>query len=130
MRHFSKQLNKAVSKEKLLEEMEKNLSKSGKVDPPLPSQFFHVGRTKRLGEGERRLMVAILKDALECYVKNVDNRTVYGKRIFGETEGWFLQDDINYLYSFRSICLWLDFDHRLIRKKLEQIKRETLNNQN
>ena len=112
----------AINK-KILEELQKNLDKSCKVDPIHPSQYFHATRSKSFGEGEKKLMVAIMKDALECYIKNVDNKTAYGQRLFGETEGWFWQDDLGYLYSFRSICLWLNFDHDWIRSKLTEIKR-------
>ena len=72
--------------------------------------------------GEKKLMVAILRDALDCYRKNLENRTSYGQRILKETEAWFHHDDFEYLYSFRNICDWLDFDHRLIRNELDKMK--------
>ena len=66
--------------------------------------------------GEQKLMTAILKDAARCVRKFKYSRSYWGERRYKEAVTWFLSDDKIYLYSFRSICSYLELNHRMIRE--------------
>ena len=92
--------------------------------------FFHLepayiaSRTPSIYSGEIKLMLAILKDAIRRFRKNITSKSVYGQRIFDETEAWFFSNDSTYLYSFRSICAFLGLDPRMIRERLRETAQE------
>lgn len=51
-----------------------------------------------------RLMLAVLEDAVNCYVKFHDSKSRRGQRIFREAKEWFFSDDNNWLFSYENIC--------------------------
>lgn len=73
---------------------------------------------KTLREGEERLMLAVLEDAVEHFQKYFLARNPRGKQLFQEAENWFFDKDGEALFSFESICetLGLNSDH--LRKGL------------
>jgi hypothetical protein len=114
---------RAVStKEETLKEFKKHLNKLNEIDAIHPTQYYLANRSMRLAGGEKKLMLAILKDAIKCYRRNLAGKSVHSKKIFTETEEWFIDDDTTYLYSFRNICAWLGVDFKLIREKLIEMK--------
>lgn len=114
------------TKEETLKEFKKHLNKLNEIDAIHPTQYYLANRSMRLAGGEKKLMLAILKDAIKCYRRNVTGKSVHSKKIFTETEEWFTDDDTTYLYSFRNICAWLGVDFKLIREKLTEMKDEPL----
>ena len=73
---------------------------------------------KTLREGEERLMLAVLENAVEYFQKYVLARKPSGKQLFQEAEEWFLDKDSDALYSFESICETLGLHPDPIRKGL------------
>ena len=73
---------------------------------------------KTLREGEERLMLAVLENAVEYFQKYVLARKPSGKQLFRETEEWFLEKDSEELYSFENICETLGLHPDTIRKDL------------
>jgi hypothetical protein len=73
---------------------------------------------KSLREGEERLMLAVLENAVEYFQKYVLARKPSGKQLFRETEEWFLEKDSEELYSFENICETLGLHPDHIRKGL------------
>jgi hypothetical protein len=73
---------------------------------------------KTLREGEERLMLAVLENAVEYFQKYVLARKPSGKQLFRETEEWFLEKDSEELYSFENICETLGLHPDPIRKGL------------
>ena len=73
---------------------------------------------KTLREGEERLMLAVLENAVEYFQKYVLARKPKGKQLFQEAEEWFLQKDSEALYSFENICETLGLHPDHIRKGL------------
>ena len=43
-------------------------------DTLLPIQYFEAMRRKHLLEGEKRLILSVLEDAIECFMKCMDSR--------------------------------------------------------
>jgi hypothetical protein len=88
----------------------------------LPSQFYGNGGLSRKLEGEKRLMIAILKDAVECLEKFRGSRSSAGKTNYQSAIDWVEDSDTNWLYSFTNICDLLGFDPDYLREQL--LKRE------
>ena len=110
------------TKEETLKEFKKHLNKLNEIDAIHPTQYYLANRSMRLASGEKKLMLAILKDAIKCYRRNLSATSVHSQKIFIETEEWFEDNDSLYLYSFRNICAWLGVDFKLIREKLDEMK--------
>src|SRR4030095_798488 len=73
---------------------------------------------KTLREGEERLMLAVLENAVEYFQKYVLARNPRGKQLFQEAEEWFLEKDDEALYSFENICETLGLPPEPIREGL------------
>src|SRR4029434_10291004 len=73
---------------------------------------------KTLREGEERLMLAVLENAVEYFQKYVLARKPSGKQLFREAEEWFLDKDGEALYSFENTCEALGLHPDPIRKGL------------
>jgi len=76
-----------------------------------PLEFFATRRAR--GEGERRLMVALLEDAVGCYQRYANAQNRRGRRLFREAERWIMDDHARGPLSFRTVCelLGLPADH-------------------
>src|SRR5262245_18402949 len=73
-------------------------------------------RTMR--DGEERLMLAVLENAVECFQKHVLARKPSRKQLFQEAEEWFLDKESEALYTFENICDTLGFHPDYIRQGL------------
>ena len=88
----------------------------------LPSQFYGAGGLSRKLEGEKRLMIAILKDAVECLDKFRGSRTSAGRSHYENALDWVQDENTEWLFSFTNICDLLGFDPHYLREVL--LKRE------
>jgi hypothetical protein len=88
----------------------------------LPSQFYGSGGLSRKLEGEKRLMIAILKDAVECLEKYRCARNSAGRSHYENAIEWVKETDTEWLFSFTNICDLLGFDPDYMREVL--LKRE------
>ena len=88
----------------------------------LPSQFYGTGGLSRKLEGEKRLMIAILKDAVECLDKYRSVRTGAGRSHYENALEWVQDNGTEWLFSFTNICDLLGFDPDYLRSVL--LKRE------
>ena len=80
----------------------------------LPTQW---ARRSRAGLGERRLMVAVLLDAVAVYTK-CRARGVVNRR-FREVDRWFRSDDREWPFAFERICEVLSLNASLIRGAID-----------
>src|SRR4029453_9738036 len=85
---------------------------------PADIGFIEAVYKKTIREGEERLMLAVLENAVEYFQKYVLARKPSGKQLFREAEEWFLDKDNDGLYSFENICETLGFHPDHIRKGL------------
>ena len=88
----------------------------------LPSQFYGTGGLSRQLEGEKRLMIAILKDAVECLDKYRGARSSSGRGHYQNALEWVEDKSTDWLFSFTNICDLLGFDPDYLREVL--LKRE------
>jgi hypothetical protein len=92
----------------------------------LPSQFYNRSRGLSVVEGERRLMLAILEDAVSCFQKYAGAARPRSKRLFQEAEEWFLDEDCTWVFSFESICGVLNISPEYFRTNLKRWKEQLL----
>jgi hypothetical protein len=88
----------------------------------LPSQFYGSTGLSRQLEGEKRLMIAVLKDAVECLEKYRGSRNSVGQCQYLSAIEWVEDTDTDWLFSFTNICDLLGFDPEYLREVL--LKRE------
>lgn len=79
----------------------------------LPTQFASNGTIDASLQAEKRLMLAVLEEAVGTYQKYVSSRDRNGARLFEEADEWFHSDEIEWPFSFVNIChtLGLEVDY-------------------
>jgi hypothetical protein len=75
-------------------------------------------------ERERRLVLAILEEAVRSYQHYAFATNRRGRRLFGETCEWFDSHDNTWIFSFENICYALDLDPDHIREGLTRWRQE------
>ena len=100
-----------------------NVDAAGFPDIILPVQ--HGARTRQL-TAERRLMVAVLDDAINCVAKYRSATDGLGQRLLAEEIEWLLSEDTHWPYSFECICDVLDFDAAAVRAGLHLTSKSTV----
>ncbi len=87
-------------------------------DTLLPDQFFGALRRRAQLDGERRLMMAVLEDAVNVFMKQVFATDPKARQLFVEAEEWITEDDRSWFFSFTNVCDTLDLDADYIRSGL------------
>ncbi len=88
-------------------------------DTPMPDQYLETVLSTTHLEGEKRLMVAVLEDAISCYQNYISTRDRKEGNLFCEAAEWiFSQNDDKCLFSFHNVCESLDLDPGNIREGL------------
>ena len=87
-------------------------------DSLLSTHYFETLRRKTILEPEKRLMLAILEDAIHCFQDNLFTRNVRGRRLFEEAEEWIVEADGDRVFSFENICEALGFNPAYVRQGL------------
>ena len=95
-------------------------------DTLLPSQFFDRVRRRTEHEGERRLMIAVLEDAVSVYRKQAGVLEGRNRETFLEAEEWIEDQDRSWLFSFQNICDVLGLDADYLRRGLHAWKTQAL----
>lgn len=91
-------------------------------DACLPSEFYGNRGLSRQVDGEKRLMLAILKDAAECLEKYRRARNSSGRELYQNALEWVEDKNTEWLFAFDNICDLLGFDPDYLRESL--LKRE------
>ena len=73
---------------------------------------------KDIREGEEKLMLAVLENAVEYFQKYIFARNPSGKKLFQEAEQWFLEKDSESFFSFENICDTLGLHPDYLRQGL------------
>ena len=95
-------------------------------DTLLPIQYFEAMRKKHLLEGEKRLILSVLEDAIECFMKCIDSATNKGRRLFREADEWISHEDKRWVFSFDNVCDMLDINPEYMRVGLARWKEKKL----
>ena len=87
-------------------------------DAMLPTQFFQSLRSKGRFDGERRLMIAVLEDAVHCFMKQLHATDPKARQLFVDAEEWITAEDPTWFFSFDNVCDTLDLDPEYVRQGL------------
>ncbi len=92
------------------------------ADIIVPSQFFDRIRAERSSQPEKRLMLAVMEDAITTFQKSVHGATRRQRRLLKETEEWIGSTDTSWPFSFENICIALDIESDYMRSGLRRWK--------
>jgi hypothetical protein len=84
----------------------------------LPAQFSDGHRRAARSEPLRRLMAAILEDAIRCFRTNINARRAPRRLEFWEAKQWFFGSEAEGPFAFENVCHVLDIDPTQFRRKL------------
>lgn len=86
----------------------------------LPSQFFERVQIDATLQPEKRLMLAVLEDAVGTYQKLVHVTGRRARRLFVEAEEWFESRERDWPFAFENICEGLGLEAGYIRRGLQR----------
>ena len=92
------------------------------LDTLLPVQYFETFRRRMPIEPEKKLMLAVLADALACFQKYLAARKGKGKNLFREADEWIFGEDGDHLFSFENVCEVIGLDPPYVRRLLVRWK--------
>jgi len=108
--------------------LESELAPQGHTDPDqfrlleaetvIFDKFDEVVRRKQHLEPEKNLMLAILEEGISCFQKQLFATSQKGKNLFRDAEAWILQCDVDWLFSFESVCETLGIAPNYLRSGL------------
>ena len=84
----------------------------------LPAQYASIGRKKLPAEGERKLLFAVLEDAIRCYIKNRDRACRHDAE-FLEAAEWLSSDEESGPFSYIRVCEALGINPERLRYGIE-----------
>jgi hypothetical protein len=87
------------------------------VDPADRAVFESLSKRK-IREGEKELMLAILEDAVNSFQQHLTAGNEKDRKQFQEAQEWILGKNDDGLFSFDSVCETLDLDPSYIRRGL------------
>jgi hypothetical protein len=87
-------------------------------DAMLPQQFFQSLRMKGHADGERRLMIAVLEDAVNCFMKQLHATDPKARQLFLDAEEWITAEDRTWFFSFENVCDTLELNPEYLREGL------------
>lgn len=107
--------------------LEEKIASLFQPDTLLSDQYFENLRRKTFFEPEKRLMLAVLEDAIRYYQDNWFSRNSKRKRIFDETEEWIVTPDGDWVFSFDHVCETLGLSPEYLRRGLLRWKQRKQN---
>jgi len=85
----------------------------------MPAQYADLVRRNHTLEGELKLLMAVLEDAIRCYLRNVDAKDGERRREFVEVRNWF-ESAVSRragIFGFENLCEALGIEpHRLLAR--------------
>jgi len=88
---------------------------SASLNLVMPEQYYPEFRGEGCLPGEKRLMLAVLHDAIDILLKHGDRRDVSGRRLYVETADWIRSEDAESTFSFVNVCETLGLDPSCVR---------------
>ena len=84
----------------------------------LPEQYL----AQRQGDHQplRRLMIALLEDAVLTFQRHLFARSEAGRRLFDEAEAWLMEENRGLPLRFEDVCDVLDLDAGFLRGALRR----------
>jgi len=95
-------------------------------DTLVSAQYLENLRRKTVLEPEKRLVLAVLEDAINCFQVNVMAQSGRAKKLFNDSEDWIMGRDDDWIFSFVSVCELLGFNPEYVRRGLLRWKEKKL----
>lgn len=99
------------------------MSDRGLFEPDVLLRDQFTMRSGAAVSREKRLMLAVLENALDSYQKYVFARDGQGRQMFDEAVEWLDSTNADWLFSYRNICETLDINPDYLRRGLEGWRR-------
>lgn len=96
-------------------------------DTILPTQFSDRNTLEPSAYPEKRLMLAVLEDAVATYQRCAGSRDRRGQRLFHEAEEWIATGESDWPFAFENICHALEIEPEFLRRGLAAWKERHLN---
>ena len=93
-------------------------------DTLLPTQFYETLHNKASLLPEKRLMLAILEDAIGCFKNSMFAQGRRQATQFRNADSWILRENSDELFSFENVCETLGIEPAYLRQKLLHWKKE------
>ena len=88
----------------------------------LPVQYNDMLRKRSSApEGESRLLLAVLKDALLIFITTMHGRTRQARREFLEVVAWFNAENQDGVFAYENVCDALGLEPEALRKRLASL---------
>ncbi|MGH7813190.1 MAG: hypothetical protein ACREQI_04215 [Candidatus Binataceae bacterium] len=91
-----------------------------------PEQFYDSRRDDSSIRPVKKLMMAILEDALRCFQNNADAKGGTRKRLFQEAEQWLCGEGGDGPFSFETVCETLGIEPSFLRNGLREWRGQQL----
>ena len=95
-------------------------------DALLPAQYLETFRRKAQLEPEKRLILAILEEAVHCFQKYIFVHDARRKILFVAAEQWITEENGNWIFSFENVCDALGCNPSYVRQGLLRWKQMKL----
>jgi len=93
------------------------------VEAILPIQFWGAGQKSDRGQPERRLMLAVLQDALLTLVVHAKQTSGKSRQTVQDTWRWFASDSRSHPFAFGAICDVLGLDVGYLRSAVRRLQK-------
>jgi len=88
----------------------------------LPGQYVDLVRRNHVIEGELKLLLAVLEEAIRCYLRNLNAKDGERRREFVEVRHWFEGKSASVghgdIFSFENLCAALGIEPRYLLDRL------------
>jgi hypothetical protein len=91
-----------------------------------PEQFYDSRHDDSAIAPVKRLMMAVLEDALRCFQNNSNAKNGPRKRLFAEAEQWLCGETGDGPFSFDTVCETLGIEPEFLRGGLRQWREQQL----
>jgi len=90
------------------------------------AEYFKIYERKPGLEPKKKLVFAVLQDAIACFQSFVCATDKRRKKQFLKAEEWFNEEESEWIFSFENICETLGLDPQYLRQGLLSWKRKRL----
>jgi hypothetical protein len=113
---------------KISDRLQESLADQFVPDILLPVQYYDLMRRRNRLEGAHRLALAVLEDAVECYLKNMNAKSRQRRILFYEVQNWMNDKNRVGMFSYETLCETVGLDAKSLRTALKrQLKRQPQN---
>jgi hypothetical protein len=107
---------------------ESSLARLASADVLTPAQYYGRIRTQHPEtHAMKRLMLAVLEDALRCLQTYAESRNPVHRKAFGEAEAWILDRKAQGPFAFDTICEALGIQPDYLRDGIRQWRMQLFN---